>query len=88
MKIDIIQNEKDRMKVELHDNLTFVNLLNDFIWAQKSLEYSSYVVDHPYLSKPVLTVKGTNPKKLALDAAQQIIADCKELKKQLKNIKA
>lgn len=87
MKINVIENEKDRLKVELHDNMTFANLLNDFIWNQKGVVYSSAVADHPYLSHPVLAVKGSGPRKLVLDAAQEIIADVKELKSQLKNIR-
>jgi len=84
MKIDILENEKDMMKIELHDNLTFVNLLNERVWDSKP-KFSTFAQDHPYLANPVLTVKGTNPKKMIVDAAEQIVTDAKELKKQLKS---
>ncbi len=82
MKIKVIENEKDKLKVEV-DDLTFVNLLNDRIW-QQNVGWSAYAVDHPYLSKPVLTVKAKNPQKACTDAAEQIIKDVASLKKKIK----
>ncbi len=72
------------MKVKI-DDLTLVNLLNEAIWkkATKSLDYSAYNKDHPYLSQPVLTVKGKDPKKAVLDAADNIIDNVKKLKSSL-----
>ena len=82
MKIDIIEKDKDKLKLEIHDNLTLVNLLNENIWKQK-IKYSAYSVEHPYLSKPVLTVKGVSPKRTILNAAEQIIKDVRELRKKV-----
>lgn len=84
MKIEVLENEKEKVKMEIHDNLTLVNLLNENIWKQKGTDISTYAMEHPYLSKPVLLVKSRNPKKTILDAAEQIIADANELKKQFK----
>ena len=85
MKIDVLEREKGKLKIEIHDNLTLVNLLNENLWKQK-IKYAAYSVDHPYLSKPVLTVSSTNPKKAVLDAAEQIINDVKELRKKVQHI--
>jgi DNA-directed RNA polymerase subunit L len=84
MKIQILEKGKDRLKLEIHDNLTLVNLLNENLWKQK-IKYAAYSVDHPYLSKPVLTVSSTNPKKSLLDAADQIIEDVEELRKKVQH---
>jgi len=84
MKIDVLKREKDKLKLEIHDNLTLVNLLNEKLWKQK-IKYSAYAVDHPYLSKPILTVSSTNPKKAVLDAAENIINDVKELRKKVQH---
>jgi len=86
MKIEVIENEKDKVKIEIHDNLTLVNLLNENVWKQKGVDVSTYSKQHPYLSKPVLLVKSKNPKKTILDAAEQVIADVTEIKKQFKNV--
>ena len=83
MNIKVLENEKDRLKIDI-DDLTFVNVLNEVIWNQDkaSLDYSGYSVDHPYLSNPILVVKSKNPKKTIIDAALQIEKDVKALKKQ------
>lgn len=81
MKIDVIENEDNKLKIDVHTNLTFVNLLNECIWQQK-VDVSAYKMDHPYLSNPTILVKAKNPKKAVLDATTQIIEDIKEFKKQ------
>ena len=81
MKIEVLENDDEKLKIKL-DSLTFVNLLNENIWQQKGIDVSAYSTEHPYLSQPNLLVKAKNPKKAVLDAAQQIIDDAKDLKKQ------
>jgi DNA-directed RNA polymerase subunit L len=85
MKIEILENEGDKIKIEIHDSVTLVNLLNEMVWKQKGVDFSAYSQKHPYLSKPVLVVKGKNPKKIVLEATEQIIEDVKELKKHFEN---
>lgn len=82
MKIEVLENEKDKLKVEIHDNTTLVSLVNENLWLQK-VEVAAFKVDHPYLSKPVLLVKSKNPKKSLLDATEQVIDDVKDLRKKL-----
>jgi len=84
MKIDVLENDDNKLKIELHTNLTIVNLLNENIWKQK-VDVSAYRTDHPYLSRPILMVKSKNPKKSILDAATEIIEDVKEFRKQFQN---
>lgn len=88
MNIEVIENEDNKLKIKI-DDLTLVNLLNETIWrkATKSLDYSAYIIEHPYLSKPVLTVKSKDPKKTVIDAAEQIIEDAGKLKKSLEKEK-
>ncbi len=81
--IEVLENEKDSLKIEV-DDITLVNLLHENIW--KNDGFSGYSKQHPYLSKPVLTVKGSNPKKTLMAAADDIISDIKELRKQAKNL--
>ncbi len=88
MNIEVLKNEDSVLKVKM-DDLTLVNLLNEAIWkkATKALDYSAYNRDHPYLSQPVLTVKGKDPKKAILDAAEQVIDNAKKLKSSLEKAK-
>lgn len=80
MKIEVLENEKEKIKIEVAD-VTLVNLLNENIWKEK-VEFSAYNIDHPYLSKPVLVVKSKNPKKSVVDAAERILEDVKAARKQ------
>ena len=80
MKIEVLENEKDKLKIEIHDNTTLVSVINENLWQQK-VEVAAFRKDHPYLSKPVLLVKSKNPKKSLLDATEQVVEDAKELRK-------
>ncbi len=82
MKIEVLEDEKDTLKIGIHDNQTLVNLINENLWRQK-IDMAAYKVDHPYLSKPVLIVKAKNPKKALLDATEQVIEDVRDLRKRL-----
>jgi len=82
MDIKILEKDNEKAKLEIND-LTFVNLLNERIWQQK-IDYSAYAVDHPYLSKPILTIKGKNIKKILTDATQSIIKDAETGLKMIK----
>lgn len=88
MNIEVIENKDDNLKIKI-DDLTLVNLLNETIWrkATKSLDYSAYSIEHPYLSKPVLIVKSKDPKKTVIDAAERIAEDVAKLKKELEKAK-
>ena len=80
MKIEIIENEKDKIRIQVPD-VSFVNLLNETIWKEK-VDFAAFNIDHPYLSKPVLVVKSKNPKKSIVDAAERVIEDIKDARKQ------
>ena len=79
MAVRILEKTKDMLKIEM-DDLTLVNLLNERLWKQR-INYSAYAIDHPYLSRPILTIKSKFPNKSLMNAAQSIIEDAKELKK-------
>ncbi len=82
MKIEVLEDEKETLKIEIHDNQTLVNLVNENLWQQK-VDMAAYKIDHPYLSKPVLIVKAKNPKKALMDATAQVVDDVKDLRKKL-----
>ncbi|HIG97223.1 MAG TPA: hypothetical protein HA230_02655 [Candidatus Aenigmarchaeota archaeon] len=81
MKIEVLENEKETLKIEVHDNTTLINVINENLWQQKGIDMAAFKVDHPYLSKPILIVKSKNPKKALLDATEQVIDDVKDLRK-------
>ncbi len=86
MNVEVVEESDEKLKLKIED-LTFINLLNENIWKQKSVDMAAYNVEHPYLSQPVLVVRSKNPKKTVLDAAEQILDDIKELKKKVAAVK-
>ena len=85
MELRILEEKDDLLKVEV-DDVTLVNLLNERIWKQRGIEFSAYKIEHPYLSKPVITVRSKNPKKALIDAADQIIDEVDVLKKKVQAV--
>ena len=82
MKVEILEETDNKLRIQIDDTLTLANVLNENIWKQK-VDYSAFHMDHPYLSKPVVVVKSKNPKKSVLDAADEILSDVKDLRKQI-----
>ena len=82
MRIEVLEDEKETLKLEIHDNTTLVSLINENLWQQK-VNVAAFKVDHPYLAKPILLVKSKNPKKALLDATAQVVDDVKDLRKKL-----
>lgn len=83
MEIEVLENDDEKLKIEVKDNLTLINLINENLWKQRGLDYAAYAQQHPYISKPVLLVKGRNPKKALVEAAERVVEDVKDLRKQL-----
>lgn len=83
MEIKVIENEKDKLKIEIEDNSTITNAINEKILGQKGAGVSAFSTGHPYLGRPVLMVRGKDPEKAVITAAEELIEDAKSLKKQL-----
>jgi DNA-directed RNA polymerase subunit L len=79
MEVKILEETEDKVKLEV-DDLTFVNLLNEALWKQK-IEWAAWARDHPYLSKPVVSVKAKDPKRALVAAAEEIQSDAEAIKK-------
>ena len=79
MEIKVLEEVENKVKIEV-DDLTFVNLLNEALWKEK-IEWAAWAREHPYLTKPVVSVKAKDPKKALIAAAEQIQADIEAIKK-------
>jgi DNA-directed RNA polymerase subunit L len=77
MKLTVLEKKKDKLKIGIDgEDYTLLNLLRENSW-KKGAKQASYMIHHPYLSKPEITVSGPNPKKILANAAQVIIDDSK-----------
>jgi DNA-directed RNA polymerase subunit L len=79
MEINVLEQTDEKIRLEV-SSLTFVNLLNETLWKQK-IEWAAWSQQHPYLSKPVVSVKAKDPKKALIAAAEEIQSDAESLKK-------
>ena len=81
VKVEIIEEKDDKLKIEVYDNTTLINLINENLWQQKSVDLAAVTIDHPYLSRPVLTIRSKKARKALADATDKIVEDVKELRK-------
>lgn len=86
MKLELLESKKEKWQLEIEgEDHTLLNLLREKSWDEGAKQ-SSYMIKHPYLSKPVITVIGANPKKILADAAQSIINDAQSFGKEFKRV--
>jgi DNA-directed RNA polymerase subunit L len=84
MKVTVLEKKKDKWKVEVMDeDHTLLNLLTENAWKGK-VKQASYMIKHPHLSRPEITIIGANPKKILADAAQRIVDDSKAFQREFK----
>ncbi len=84
MKLKVIENRKDKVKLEVSgETHTLLNLLRENAWRAGARQ-ASYIVKHPYMTQPVIIAMSKNPKKTLSDAAQTIIDDVKDFEKEFK----
>ncbi len=84
MKIDVVEKTKDKIVLEVHgEDHTFLNILRENAWKTKAKQ-AGYIIEHPYLSEPKFIIRGRNPKKMLIDAAQLTIDQTEEFEKEFK----
>ena len=81
VKIEILEETDDKLKLKIEDNTTVLNLVNENLWEQKGVDMAAVTLEHPYLSKPVITIKSKKAKKALADATDKIVEDMKELRR-------
>ena len=81
VKIEVLEETDDKLKLKVDDNMTVLSLVNENLWQQKGVDMAAVTVEHPYLSKPVLTVKSKKAKKAVIEATEKIVDDMKELRR-------
>ncbi|MDI6720976.1 MAG: hypothetical protein QMD85_01205 [Candidatus Aenigmarchaeota archaeon] len=85
VEIKVLEQEKDKLKIEINDNSTIISMINERIWDQKGVDVSAFRTGHQYLDKPVLVVRGKDTGKAVISAAEDIIEDIKSLRKQFES---
>jgi DNA-directed RNA polymerase subunit L len=84
VKLNAVEKKKDVLKLEVDgEDHSLLNLLRENAW-KKGAKQASYMIKHPYLSKPVVSVRAANPKKVLADSAQMVIDDAKAFEKEFR----
>ncbi len=89
MKMEVLKNEKNMAEFKLEgERHTFPGLLRQKLLEDKSVEYVSYVLDHPMdgSARFVLKTSGKSPKKALEDAAKEIEAELDEFGSKVKKV--
>ncbi|MEM3361890.1 MAG: DNA-directed RNA polymerase subunit L [Candidatus Anstonellaceae archaeon] len=87
MKLNVIKNEKNYLEIEFLDqDMAFVNTIASIALENKDVEFCAAKLDHPEVSNPVLIIrtKSSSPKKVLIEAAQELKEQIKKLQEGLK----
>ena len=86
MKINIIEKEKEKLKLEIHEDEGFVHLLAKKI-NELGLDSAAFR-EHPFMVQPKILVEGNRPLNALKKAAKSIENDCDELKAEFQKVYA
>ena len=79
MELEILKQDKEAIEVQL-DNLTLVEILRVYLNKDSDVKFAAWKREHP-TKKPILSVKGKNPKKAIKDAVSAIVKDLDKIEK-------
>ena len=83
MKLNIVEEDKEKIKIELKgESETLSHLLAEQAW-QEGAEASA-VREHPFMVEPKILVKGKNPKKILEKAAGSLETQTDEFREEFK----
>ena len=82
MKLEVVEDEKNKLKIAVEgESHTLLNILRENLWEAKA-DQATYLIDHPYLSRPEIIIHSDNPKKTLASAAQLTIEQAREFEKE------
>jgi DNA-directed RNA polymerase subunit L len=82
MEIKVLEKSRESVKIEVvGETHTLLNLLREKSWKAGATQ-ASYMIEHPYLSHPKITVRAKNPRKVLSDASQMVADDAREFGKE------
>jgi DNA-directed RNA polymerase subunit L len=81
MEFRAVEKTKDGIKLEVAgETHTLLNLIRENAFKNGAAQ-ASYIIEHPYMSQPMLIIKSGQPKKVMKDSADQIVYDVSKFKK-------
>ncbi len=83
--MEILNQDKESIEVQL-DNLTLTEILRVYLNKDQAVTFAAWKREHP-TKKPILAVKGKNPKKAIKDAVSAITKDLDKIEKDFSKLK-
>ena len=79
MKINILEDKKDSLVVELEGKRhTIPNFVRDSLWDDDSVTLAAYEKKHPSLGSPKIIVRAKDPRKSLVAAIKRCEAETKD----------
>jgi len=77
MNLKVLEKGKDKLCLEVSGEChTLLNILREKAWKEGA-EQATYMIKHPYLSKPEITIYSKNPIKTLIDSATSTESEAK-----------
>lgn len=77
MLLTVLERKSDKLVIEVDgEGHTLCNLLEKVLLEDEEVEFASYNISHPLVSKPIITVKtrgGKSPEDALRDAIEKIL---------------
>lgn len=90
MELELVKKENGSLLVKIvGESHTLCNLLRAELNKDESVASAAYTIEHPLTESPnfyVQTKKGKSPKRALTDAADQIVEQLEDLRKQLQKV--
>ena len=84
MKLNIVEDKKNRMVVEIHDEThSFCNALKKELWNDSHVKVSGYRIEHPLVGIPTFIIETDgkeSPKKALKSAADRLKKEADKFK--------
>jgi DNA-directed RNA polymerase subunit L len=75
MELNAVEKGKEKLRAEVRgETHTMLNLIRENAW-KAGAKQASYIIQHPYISRPEIIIRSKKPSKTMQDAAQMVIDD-------------
>jgi DNA-directed RNA polymerase subunit L len=85
MELTILKDEKEDLEVEL-ENITMAEILRVYLSKDGDVSFVAWKREHP-TRKPILNVRGKNPKKSVKEGVALIVKDLEKVEKEFEKLK-
>lgn len=91
MEINVLEENNKSIVFEIKgEGHTLCNALKKELWENKHVKIATYVVKHPLIGIPEMTVETdgeVKPRKALMDAAEKVIDQADKFQKEFKKLK-